>query len=155
MMQLTTHNLISKWIVAAFLVLSFIGFLDASYLTVNHFAGTVPPCTIGGCEQVTTSKYSEIFGIPVALFGSLYYLTIFLGVIAYVDKKNVQILRRVSALTLVGLLASIYFVSLQAFVIDAYCTYCIGSAITSTLLFILGSITMHKIRRGWQQQETL
>lgn len=155
-MQLSTHKSIPAWIVAAFLVLSFIGFLDASYLTVKHFTGVVPPCLIGGgCEEVTTSRFATIFGIPVALLGALYYLTVFLGTIAFVDKQNVQILRRVSALTLLGLIASIYFMFLQAFVIDAYCTYCVGSAITSTLLFVLGSFTMHKIRRGWQQTETL
>lgn len=143
MMQLQ----IPKWIIITVLVISFVGFLDASYLAVNHFMGTIPPCTIGGCEIVTTSKYATIVGIPVALMGALYYLAIFLGTIAYTQSKNIQTLRRVAVFTIVGLIASIYFVVLQAFVIKAYCTYCLVSATTSTLLFVLGCMIVNYVRR--------
>jgi len=54
------------------LVLSAIGFLDATYLTVEHYRGEIPPCAIiGGCEAVLTSPQAKIADVPVALLGSL------------------------------------------------------------------------------------
>jgi len=140
--------LLKKWVVVAFLVISFVGFLDATYLSVNHFLNKIPPCVVGGCEVVTTSQYAVIAGIPVALLGALYYLTVFLGTLYYVQTKNVKVLRRVAVVTFVGLLASIYFVALQVFVIKAYCLYCLGSAVTSTLLFVLGCYVVKVTRKG-------
>ena len=53
---------IPKWIIAAFFISALIGFIDASFLTIEHYRGVVPPCSIiSGCEKVTTSEYSEVF----------------------------------------------------------------------------------------------
>ena len=121
-----------------FLAVSAIGFLDAAYLTVEHYRGDIPPCTILGCEIVLTSAQSRIAGIPVALLGSLYYLTLLILSFAYLDSKKRPIIRFASYCTVVGLIASIYFVYLQLFVIREICQYCMASAGTSTILFALG-----------------
>ena len=127
----------------AFLLVSLLGFLDASYLTIEHYRGVVPPCAIvSGCAAVTTSQYSLIFDIPVALLGTLYYPIILLSLITYLDTKQEIILKWVARCTVLGLLASVYFVYLQTFVIKAWCLYCLGSATTSTILFILGIIVL-------------
>ncbi len=43
------------------------GLADSIYLTIKHFTGEKVPCSIvEGCEQVLTSSYAEIFGIPLA-----------------------------------------------------------------------------------------
>ena len=116
-----------------------LGFMDATYLTLKHYAGEVVGCTITqGCEIVTTSVYSQFYGIPVALFGALYYLTIVVLMIAYFDRKNEVLLRIGAWLTFTGLVASLYFVGVQAFILHAWCQYCIGSAISSSVLFLLG-----------------
>jgi len=125
----------------SFLFFSAVGFADATYLVVKHFSGGPILCgDSGGCDVVTTSVYSTIFGIPVALLGALYYLTVFLLVIGYIDKKKEQLLTLASWFTWAGLVASIYFVILQLFVIGDICRYCMGSAATSTLLFITGMV---------------
>ena len=68
----------------AFLFVSFFGFLDATYLTINHYQGKIPPCSIVvGCEIVTTSRYSLFLNIPVALIGAIYYLTVFVLTVLY------------------------------------------------------------------------
>ena len=122
-----------------FCIVSAIGLLDATYLTVKHYLGGIPPCTLRGCEVVLTSAYNTIAGIPVALFGVLYYMTILLVSLAYMISKKEMIIRHAAYLTPIGFIASIYFVYLQLFVINAICLYCMASAATSTLLFILGA----------------
>ncbi len=55
------------------------GLVDSVYLTVKHFTAGVVPCSIiDGCEQVLTSSYAEMFGIPTAAFGIAAYLLAFL-----------------------------------------------------------------------------
>ena len=133
-----THSMKIKVVVIAFLVLSAIGFLDATYLTVEHYKGSVPPCAIQGCEIVLMSGQSVIVGVPVALLGAIYYLAILIMSIAFLESKNISILRVASYLTIIGIVASAYFVYLQLFVIQQICQYCMISAITSTALFGMG-----------------
>ena len=125
-----------------FLIIAFIGFADASYLTAKHYNNEAVTCSLTqGCEAVTTSSYATIGPVPVALLGALYYLTIVLGSAMVLDTKNTRLLRMLSLFTSTGFLASVYFVALQLFVIKAICLYCMGSALTSTLLFALGIYT--------------
>ena len=124
-----------------FLIVSFVGFLDATYLTIEHYRGVIPPCTIlAGCGNVTTSKFALIAGVPVALLGAIYYLSIFILSVLYLDCKKKSFLQLTAKLTIIGFLASAYFVYLQLFVIGYICLYCMFSAATSTLLFINGYI---------------
>jgi len=54
-----------KWWLGSTLALSFVGFLDASYLTAKHYLNFEIPCSIlNGCEQVLTSQYATLFGVP-------------------------------------------------------------------------------------------
>jgi uncharacterized membrane protein len=137
-----------KILVGLLLLFSLLGFIDATYLSAKHFLDSPVECSLlKGCEQVTTSKYATVVGIPVALGGSFYYLAIFLLSIFHTETKNTNILRFTSRLTIIGFLASIWFVYLQVFVIEALCQYCLVSAITSTALFVVGIILMNKLRK--------
>lgn len=119
-------------------IFSFVGFIDASYLAVKHYTGTIPPCAIAkGCEVVTTSQYAEIGGVSVALFGAIYYLIILITSIAIIDTNNNHLKKFLSLFSIIGLLASIWFVSLQLFVINALCLYCIASAVSSVSVFTI------------------
>src|SRR3989338_3922215 len=83
----------AKVIAIAFLIVSFIGFLDSSYLTVQHYRGEPPSCAIfTGCETVAESKYAVAGPIPLALLGLLYYLAIFILTVAYFDTKKERLL---------------------------------------------------------------
>ena len=134
---------IHRGIVIAFFSAALIGFIDAAYLTFEHFLGRVPPCSIlHGCEKVTTSPYAEVFGIPLALFGAVYYFLLLVLVIAFFDLKNDKILKIATVITPVGFLASLYFIYIQLFVIKAICLYCMISAAASTALFIFGMMIL-------------
>lgn len=135
----------NKIVPTLMLVLSLLGFLDATYLTIEHYRGVIPACnTVNGCEKVLTSSYSVVYGIPVALGGAVFYLAVLFLLLFYFDTKKFGALRLAARLTPLGFLASIYFFSLQAFILHSWCLYCLGSAVTSTLLFVIGMTVAFK-----------
>jgi uncharacterized membrane protein len=143
----------SNWLPVAFLIAGAVGFIDAAYLTAKHFLGTPVACSLlKGCEQVTTSQYAAIFGVPIAILGVFYYLIIIALSAAYLDSRKLLFLKLIAYLTPFGFLASLRFVYLQIFIIKAICLYCMVSAATSALLFIFGIIFLKqnkKINNGF------
>ena len=138
---------IPNWITILFLLFSFAGFVDATYLTIAHFANVIVPCSLtSGCETVLTSSYSEIFGIPIALFGALYYLTVFALALLYLDTKKAWAIRLLVMLSGMGFVISLLLLHIQVFVIHSICVYCVGSAISSTLLFGTGLFAFKKLK---------
>lgn len=122
------------------MAVSFLGFIDATYLTAKHYLGTALTCGLfDGCDVVTTSKYSEIMGVPVALLGSVYYISVFIFVAYYLDSQKLRSLALAAYATISGFVASMVFMYIQFFVLKALCEYCLFSALTSTLLCIAGS----------------
>jgi uncharacterized membrane protein len=122
-----------------------LGFADATYLTIEHYQGVIPPCSVvSGCETVLTSQYSVIAGVPVSLLGALFYLAILVGVFAYLESKKTSTLKWALLLTVFGLLFSLWFIYVQGVILDAWCLYCIGSAITSTILFVTACVVLKK-----------
>ena len=65
-------------------IISIGGFGIMAYLTYIHFANATSFCDISetvSCDVVTTSIYSEIFGIPISIMGLGYFgLTLLLSV---------------------------------------------------------------------------
>lgn len=137
----------SKWILVGFIVFSFFGFLDATYLTIQYYNNAVLPCFVfTGCDTVTASSYSKVVGIPVGLLGAIYYFILFIVAVLYLDTGIKKALYVLTSLPIVGFLATLWFLFLQLFIIKAICFYCVISAVTSTLLFIL-AIMLRKITR--------
>ena len=139
----------TKGLIWVFVAISFLGFLDATFLTAEHYLGTLVGCPIfGGCDKVLKSPYSTVAGIPVALAGAVYYLTLFLLGVIYLDIGRLRLLWFAANLTLLGFIASLWFLYLQAFVIKALCFYCIVSLVASTLLFFLGFVWRFRLGGG-------
>lgn len=152
MQRVNLTSQIPKWVIFALLILSLIGFSDSSYLTFKHYQGEIPPCSIlEGCEVVTTSEYSIVGGVPVALLGALFYLSVFLFTFLYFDSQNPKFLVLAALLTPFGFIASVLFVYIQLFVLGAICVYCMGSAVTSTLLFVGGLLILK--RMSWTLEQ--
>lgn len=126
----------AKYLSYALLILAFLGFLDATYLTILHYKAVVPPCTIAkGCEVVLTSKYATILGIPIALLGSLFYVAIIALTFLALQTKKFVFLQLLILITSTGIIVSGVLVYLQAFVLHAYCQYCLTSEFINFLLF--------------------
>jgi len=120
----------------AAIVFALIGLGDSIYLTVNHLTATPVPCSlVSGCETVLTSEYAEIAGVPLAAFGALGYFAAFsLAVLALYGSTTSW--KLFGALTAAMALVSLGLLYLQAFVIGAFCQFCLLSAATSFSLFI-------------------
>lgn len=138
------------------LAASFAGFLDAAYLAAKHYIGTPVSCSlVEGCETVLGSQYATIGNIPVALAGTVYYLAVFLLVMAYVDTKKQSILLGAAYAAVIGFSASLWFLYLQLFLLKAICIYCIFSAISSSVLFVLGICVIVENHKFYQRTEKL
>lgn len=133
-----------------FIVAGFTGLLDSVYLTIEHYRGDTITCGIfGGCQKVVTSPYATIAGFPVSLLGVFYYLFILLLVVVLREVWEAPpegrrgFLKRLTLLlipvfTAMGFLFTLRLLYLMFFVIKAACIYCLGSALSSTVLFFLG-----------------
>ncbi len=122
------------WLIA----LTFIGIADALFLSYNQFQGIIPGCSfLTGCEQVLTSPYSKLFGLPLSYFGLVFYLGMLVLAVALAVRPEAKLLRwGVLLFAITGLLFSIAFESIQIFIIGALCIYCAISAATTLALFI-------------------
>ncbi|MER3543122.1 MAG: vitamin K epoxide reductase [Chloroflexota bacterium] len=124
----------------AILILSALGILIAGYLTYVHIAQAKPYCAgLGDCERVNTGPYSQIAGIPVALLGLLAYAALFgAALIVLRGGPGAEMAAlAVFGLALFGVLFSGYLTYLEIFIIRAICPWCVASAITITLIFLL------------------
>ncbi len=138
----TFQSDLKKWVIWTFLFLSFIGFLDALYLTVKGIFGSPITCYIfEGCRNVTDSPYAKIFGIPLSFFGAAFYLLLFIFSIRYLETKNIKILKLLFYLAIFGFLFALYLLILQFFVIKALCIYCLISSFISISLFIISALS--------------
>lgn len=120
------------------IILSFLGFLDASYLTILHYKNIIPPCSIAhGCETVLTSKFAVIGPVPIALLGVGFYLAILvlLGLLLE-NKQELKIKLILLAVCSFGLVVSIILVGIQAFILHAFCQWCLTSEGINLLIFL-------------------
>ena len=114
-----------------------VGLADSVYLSIKHFTAEPVPCSIvEGCEQVLTSSYAEIGGVPIAALGAAAYFTAFsLAILAAYGNRLTWTLFGIQAAIMAAV--SAWLIYLQAAVIGAFCQFCLISAATSFTLFIL------------------
>src|SRR5215831_11625648 len=110
------------------------GLADATYLSVQALTGETLGC--GGspdCFRVLGSSYAKVGGIPVALLGAFAYFCVFtfatFAAFGYLRARTFLILT-IGAM----FLATLWFLYVQAFLLHAYCRYCLFSAATTFLL---------------------
>ncbi len=122
-------------------VISVIGLVDAIYLTWIKISHNEALCIqgVGNCFTVNTSIYSEWKGIPVALIGMIGYLFILAILLAeirfsFVSSNGPLV---VFGLSLVGVAFSAYLTFIEVSVIKAICPFCIVSAISMLVLFVV------------------
>ena len=118
-----------------------IGFIDALLLSYARYAHIDLPCDItsGGCATVVASPHSVLFGMPLAYLGVVYYVVILIAsVLLLRGLRHRYAAHALFAITVFGALDSVYFLYLQGYVINAFCIYCIISAIATFILAGLG-----------------
>ena len=118
-------------------VVSLIGLADSIYLTIEHISGRTVRCTIvKGCSTVLSSPYASYRGVPLALMGAIAYFTVFsLATLAAFEYKFAA--KLLVPLVAAMLLISIWLIYLQAFVIEAFCQFCLLSALVTLMLSVI------------------
>lgn len=126
---------------AAAAFVAIVGLVDSLYLTAHHLTAEPVPCSIvSGCETVLTSAYAEIAGVPLAAFGAGAYFAAFaLALLAFFGNRAMWQLFGLLSLGMAGF--SLWLLYLQAFVIGAFCQFCLVSAVTSLTLAALALIS--------------
>lgn len=125
-----------NYLVGATGILGFLGFSDATYLTVEHYKNVIPSCSFAhGCETVLTSQYSALFGIPIALIGAAFYLALMALLLIWIQTKQKVWMTLLTTTAGAGLFVAVILVGIQAFVLHAFCQYCLGSELIDFLLF--------------------
>ena len=119
------------------LLLALFGALISIYL-VYHHVNIVGGYNLGqslcnvstsfNCDDVAKSKYSSVFGIPVASFGLFFFL-----LLAYFNSK----LNLVSFSVLLGLIPSAFLLFLSIFIIKKFCLFCMLLDLTLLCLLFL------------------
>ncbi len=119
-------------------LVSLVGLADAVYLTVEHLTGNSVRCTVtAGCSEVLGSAYASIGAIPLAGLGALAYFTAFsLATLAAFGHRWTRSL--LAAIVAMMLAMTLWLLFVQAFVLRAFCQYCLlSAAVTLTLSAIL------------------
>ncbi len=121
--------------------LGLIGFFVASHIYKEKRASRPLVCPLRfHCDSVVNSDYSKFFGISVEIFGMIYYFFIFLSYLAIIlfgSNISLFFLILLSFISIVAFIFSAYLVSVQAFILKIYCSWCLVSALISTIIFVL------------------
>jgi len=127
--------------------LAIIGLLVSVYMTIYKITSNDNMC-IGSkdCSVVNASRYSEISGIPVAVFGVGGYAAILAVLLlerkpGFLKRNGTMIL---FGLSLTGFLFTVYLIFVEVALIKAFCPFCIASQTVMTIIFILSVIRVIK-----------
>ncbi len=137
------------WLPGLAAIVALVGLVDSIYLTVHHYTAEPVPCSItNGCEQVLTSAYAEIAGIPLAAFGAAaYFIAFSLALLTAFGNRSLW--RLFGLQTLLMAAFSGWLIYVQAMVIGAFCQFCLLSAgSTLTLFFIFVASILPDRRRA-------
>jgi uncharacterized membrane protein/glutaredoxin len=133
-------------------LLALVGLAVASYLAyveITHVPAVCGP--VGDCNVVQTSAYALFLGIPVAVWGVLFYLAVlalWAGHRYLVGRLAHLSLLGLLGLTLFGALFSIYLTCLELFAIRAICSWCLTSALITTILMLLVTRAVASLGHG-------
>lgn len=119
------------------LILSGIGIVNTLYISYHSITKTPVKCLFfpeAWCHKVQFSSWSRTLGIPNSFAGLAFYLSIFGFTVA--ASQGMGTLIWVKDIVIVGFLFSIYFTFIQAYVLRAFCTWCVVSALDFLLLFL-------------------
>lgn len=126
--------------------LAVLGLLVSLYLTWIKVSGGSAYCAgVGDCDTVQSSIYSEMSGLPIALFGAGFYAIVLILTMVRrrVTRQQAEYaLLGQLMLVLAGTLYSGYLTYIELYVLEAICPYCVVSAIIVTLLLALSAFDL-------------
>src|SRR5579863_623403 len=123
------------------LVLSLLGLFISTYLWWVYTSPSHALVCLGtGCDVVRASRYAVLWGLPLPIYGVAMYAALVLLIFAeqLISTHLAGKVRYIfTAIVGAGFLFSLYLTFLEGSVIHAWCAWCLGSAITITLIFVV------------------
>ena len=125
------------------MLICLVGVTEATYLTVMSLTGETAICGgSGSCFEVLGSKFAKIGGLPIASFGAVAYFTAFsCATFAAFGRGRAQVFFSVVVGAMFAFTLWLLFV--QAFLLHAFCQYCLFSA---AMIFLLAGIVVARPR---------
>ena len=137
----TTHpRRVRTWAMAASLALSLAAVGIASYLTLTHYSDPAalacPDTGIVNCTLVTTSSWSVMLGIPVAVLGLVWAAVMTALTVPWAWRSGKPWVDRTRlAVSGAGAATVLYLVYVELFRIGAICLWCTAMHVTAVCLF--------------------
>lgn len=117
----------------AILVLALAGFCLNLWLLFHRYtdlADGIAGCGGGSCDEVLTSRWSMLFGVPVTLFGGLAYCVLMLSLTDRGEICHKPVLGLIAG-------AACWFLFAQAVLLGKFCPWCMAAhAVGITLVLI-------------------
>ncbi len=108
-----------------------------------------------GCTIVQSSPYASVFGISNDYFGDAIFLMMSVATILFILRPTKGKKLFINLGVCIGALVAIYFLYLQAFVIHAFCKYCLVVDFSMILAFALTFIPDKTHGKNSRREETL
>ncbi len=120
-------------------IFSLIGFAVTAFLAYEYSltGSIICPITGSGCDAVRKSIYSKLFGINLPYFGLVFYLTVSVLSVLLTQSFNKLINKFRLFVSFSGFVFGAYLTFLEAFIIKAYCIWCLASFVISIGILIL------------------
>jgi uncharacterized membrane protein len=120
-----------------------IGLADAAYLTVSYLTGENIVCSgSADCSQVLNSGYSKLGPVPLAALGAAAYFVAFsFATFAAFGCARAQ--KFFSLLVGAMFAMTLWLLFVQAFLLHAFCRYCLFSA---AIIFLLAGLVIARPR---------
>ncbi|MBP9803133.1 MAG: vitamin K epoxide reductase family protein [Candidatus Pacebacteria bacterium] len=122
-------------------ILALFGFFVARHIYKEKRADRPLICPIKfDCQTVVHSDYSKFLGVPVEVFGMIYYIFVFSSYLALAFLGAVLPQIYVVFLVLLSVFAflfSMYLILVQIFILRKFCSWCLVSAFICSLIFLL------------------
>ncbi len=120
----------ARWRAIALLA-AIVGAGASAYLLVEYVTGQPGLCLTGtGCDLVRASDFAYPLGIPLPLFGLVFYLVAAWLVLRTVGSPTLALVVAAAA----GATASMILTGIELFVIRAFCSWCLVQAAASLVL---------------------
>ena len=121
----------------------------AVYLTIEHYTASTtlacPESAVLNCEKVTTSRWSHLGPIPVAVLGLAYFVVMAVLCLPAAWRRRELLPIRVAAAG-VGVVVALVLVWIELFKVDAICLYCTAVHVCSLALLACVLWTTSTIR---------
>jgi len=129
-----------KWLYRISVILVVIGLLVSIYMTIYKVTSNDALCLgSGDCSTVNASRYSEVYGIPVATVGIAGYFAILL--IHWYEKRDLFFEKNgpmlIFGMALTGFLFTLYLIYIEFAILNAFCPFCLASQSAMTVIFII------------------